>query len=105
MTIKPLPNFQGFDWDEGNSGKNLETHGITDSECEAVFFNSPLLVVNDAKHSDLEIRFATFGLTNENRFVMLVFTMRANFIRVISARDMNRREKAWYKNYEKDAEI
>ena len=36
--------FTGFEWDEGNRGKNWDKHRVFDSECEQVFFNQPLLV-------------------------------------------------------------
>jgi uncharacterized protein len=105
VEIESLPAFHGFDWDDGNSGKNLKTHNVGDEECEAVFFNSPLLVKNDEKHSDAEKRYAIFGVTNEARLLIVVFTMRAKLVRVISARDMSRRERNWFNSYEKGTEI
>lgn len=104
VNIDGLPDFEGFDWDKGNSGKNLK-HDVTDGGCEEIFFNDPLLLANDVQHSQDERRFAAFGVTNGGRYITLVFTMRARFLRVISARDMNRRERKFYKSNEEDTKI
>ncbi len=105
MKIDKLSDFQGFDWDEGNSGKNLRTHNLSDGECETVFFNTPIVVLPDQKHSDLESRYAIFGVTNTGRLLIVIFTMRGRLVRVISARDMNRRERKWFHSYEEDTEV
>lgn len=91
-------NFEGFDWDEGNRDKNRLKHGVSEGECEELFFNAPLLIADDPKHSDIEPRFAAFGVTDAVRFLTVVFTRRQKLLRVISARDMNRREREFYKN-------
>jgi hypothetical protein len=91
---------QGFDWDEGNFLKNWERHGVGFWECEEVFFNRPLLVSMDAKHSNREDRRLALGRTGRNRWLCVVFIMRRDRIRVISARDMSRREKEVYRNEE-----
>ncbi len=87
----------GFEWDEGNSRKN-EQHGVSKAEAEQVFFNSPLLVLPDPRHSETELRFHALGRTNEGRRLHITFTLRdaGQFIRVISARDMHRKERVIY---------
>jgi len=87
----------GFEWDEGNSRKN-EQHGVLMAEAEQVFFNSPLLVLPDPRHSEAELRFHSLGKTNEGRRLHFTFTLRdaGQFIRVISARDMHRKERVIY---------
>ena len=87
----------GFEWDEGNSRKN-EQHGVLMAEAEQVFFNSPLLVLPDPRHSEAELRFHALGKTNEGRRLHFTFTLRdaGQFIRVISARDMHRKERVIY---------
>lgn len=87
----------GFNWDDGNREKN-EKHGVTKSEVEEVFFNMPLLVLEDSKHSQSGIRLHALGKTNAERHLHITFTLRANqtLIRVISARDMSRKERAIY---------
>ena len=87
----------GFEWDEGNSRKN-DQHGVSMAEAEQVFFNSPLLVLPDQRHSEAELRFHALGKTNEGRRLHITFTLRdaGQFIRVISARDMHRKERVIY---------
>jgi uncharacterized DUF497 family protein len=87
----------GFEWDEGNARKN-EQHGVSMAEAEQVFFNSPLLVLPDGSHSETELRFHALGKTNDRRQLHITFTLRDadQFIRVISARDMHRKERAIY---------
>ena len=92
-----LPLILGFDWDEGNARKN-EKHCVTQSEAEEVFFNQPLLLLDDARHGGQESRFHALGKTHEARTLHITFTLRADgtLIRVISARDMHRKERAIY---------
>ena len=87
----------GFDWDAGNLGKNSK-HGIDNREAEEVFFNQPLLVTPDDIHSGNEIRWRALGRTDADRKLTVIFTLRKSgtLLRVISARDMNRKEGALY---------
>jgi hypothetical protein len=90
-------NCQGFEWDEGNSAKNWLLHEVTtDGECEEVFFNLPLLVAPEVKHSQREHRYFALGRTEADRWLFVAFIIRKNHIRVISARDMNQRETRKY---------
>jgi len=87
----------GFDWDSGNAEKN-ESHLVPQSESEQIFFNEPLLILSDEKHSQNETRFHALGRTNDNRLLHVTFTLRKDLteIRVISARDMHKKERAKY---------
>jgi uncharacterized DUF497 family protein len=96
MTSEYL-DFTGFEWDAGNREKNLK-HDVHASECEQVFFNEPLLILDDPKHSLAEDRFAAFGQTDQGRKLVVVYTQRGSLLRVISARDMNRREREFHEN-------
>lgn len=87
----------GFQWDEGNAEKNWIRHGVSQGECEEIFFRSPLLVVADQAHSKAERRYYALGQTEAGRGLFAVFTIRADLIRVISARDMNREERKEYR--------
>jgi uncharacterized DUF497 family protein len=89
----------GFDWDEGNLLKNWEKHGVTVAECEQVFFNRPLLARPDEHHSKAEVRFYLLGKADSGRPLFVVFTIRGDRIRVISARDQSRKERRSYKRY------
>lgn len=93
---KIFGQFSGFQWDEGNIDKNLIKHHVENWECEQVFFNSPLFVLDDLRHSAFEKRWAAFGKTDADRFLVVIFTERNNLIRVISARDMNKRERKFF---------
>jgi uncharacterized DUF497 family protein len=86
----------GFQWDEHNVVKNWERHQASVPECEEVFFNIPLVVQDDPKHSQREPRFYCLGQTDAGRPLFLVFTIRGTLIRVISARDMSRKEREVY---------
>ncbi len=86
----------GFDWDEVNTDKNWLKHKVSPSECEQVFFNHPLLIQDDIIHSKTEERFYALGQTDLKRFLFIAFTVRNNLIRVISARDMSRKERRVY---------
>lgn len=92
----------GFDWDDGNARKN-ERHGVSSAEAEQVFFGAPLLVLGDPRHSDSEPRFHALGKTLDDRRLHLSFTIRkeATLIRVISARDMSRKERGVYEQASK----
>ena len=91
-----LDHLVGFDWDEGNKQKNWEKHQVDYTECEQVFFNKPLLVNEDIKHSSQEQRYYALGQSDTNRTLFIVFTIRNNKIRVISARDQSKKERMIY---------
>ena len=91
-----LAECTGFQWDAGNADKNRERHGVMQGECEQVFFNRPVLIAPDMKHSGEERRYAALGQTSQGRMLTIVFTMRGRLIRIISARDMSRRERSLY---------
>lgn len=92
-----LEHITGFQWDDGNIGKNWAKHGVLSSECEEVFFNRPLLVTIDEEHSDYdEDRYLALGRTNHGSRLFIVFTIRGQLIRVISARKMTRKERRRY---------
>jgi uncharacterized DUF497 family protein len=94
--MKETFDFTGFDWDKGNIDKNLVKHNVTNWECEQVFFSEPLIILGDPQHSVAENRYAAFGMTDERRLLVVIFARRGNLLRVISARDMNRRERKFY---------
>ena len=86
----------GFQWDEGNSEKNWILHQVGRSECEQVFFNEPLVIGDDEGHSQIEKRWFLLGQTDSKRLLFVVFTLRGKLIRVISARDMHKKERRIY---------
>ena len=92
-----LNKISGFNWDDGNARKN-EKHTVSMAEAEQVFFNAPLLLLEDGAHSQQEQRIHALGKTDEGRALHITLTLRssATLIRVISARDMHRKERAIY---------
>ena len=104
--MKPFSGFSGFGWDSANRDKNWHRHKVGWWECEEVFFNQPLYVFPDTGHSSAEERYYGLGKTNHARLLFIVFTRRKNRIRVISARDMHKRErKVYYEKAKKDSKI
>lgn len=95
-----LSRCTGFDWDEGNFDKNWSKHRVTPFECEQVFFNQPIIVSSDPEHSVIEARFFVLGKTDSERPLFIVFAVRKRKIRVISARDMTRKEREVFESYE-----
>jgi uncharacterized DUF497 family protein len=91
-----LADVEGFDWDAGNTAKNVLGHGVSQAEAEEVFFVAPIVVLEDAKHSAVERRYLIFGPTNVGRLLTASFTLRDRRIRVISIRDMSRQERRRY---------
>ncbi len=97
---------EGFDWDDGNARKSEDRHAVAQGEIEQVFFNSPLVVTPDSKHSQSESRFHALGRTDGGRLLHVKFTLRfgETKIRPISARDMHRKERRIYEdNTQKDS--
>jgi uncharacterized DUF497 family protein len=92
-----LSAVEGFDWDQGNAQKSLDKHGVSQIEAEQVFVRDPLLSP-DVGHSQNEERFQALGETIEGRRLHVTFTLRSDGrkIRIISARDMNRKERVIY---------
>jgi uncharacterized DUF497 family protein len=97
----PLAACTGFEWDEENAPKNWERRRVTPEEAEDVFFNEPLIIRGDVRHSRAEKRYYALGQTSGDRNLFVVFTIRGTLIRVISVRDMNRKERDAYAHIEK----
>jgi uncharacterized DUF497 family protein len=76
------------------------SRSVSHAECEQVFFNQPFVVGEDITHSQEEERFYVLGNTDAGRALFLVFTIRDELIRVITARDMSRRERRIYQDVE-----
>ncbi len=104
------PDCIEFQWDQGNEGKSRGKHGVSDAESEQVFFNRPLLVVEDELHSGEELRHRALGRTNACRRLFVAYTIRGEKVRIISARDMTPAERREYEHataeaFEADSEI
>ncbi len=93
MFMSDLPIPLSFEWDEGNQEKNWKLHKVHFRECEQIFFDEEVKFFQDEKHSQTEDRFLAYGQTEAGRKLIVVFTIRNSKIRVISARDQNRKER------------
>jgi uncharacterized DUF497 family protein len=96
QTPAPFALITGFEWDAGNADKNWRKHGITQTDAEQVFFHQPLLVLEDPRHSRVEPRWHALGKTSQGLLLAIVFTVRKDLLRVISARPMSRKERTRY---------
>jgi uncharacterized protein len=92
-----LAQATGFDRDEANQNKNWYKHRVSVAECEQVFFNDNLWAKPDETHSADELHFHALGQTDVGRLIFIVFTLRGTRIRVISARDVHRKEREAYR--------
>jgi len=92
-----IKNVVGFDWDEGNIRKNEIKHNLKWQIIEEVFYNQPLIIIEDSKHSNIqECRCSAFGKIDSGDLITVIFTKRDNKIRVISARTMSKKERLFY---------
>ena len=94
--LERLARCTGFQWDSGNAPKVLQRHRVDPGECEQAFFAEPFVIHADTVHSVGEPRWHALGRTLAGRQLHLVFTVRGELIRVIAARDMNRKEREAY---------
>jgi uncharacterized protein len=90
----------GFEWDDGNARKSVDIHSVGQAEAEQIFLNEPLLIAPDKRHSESETRLHALGRTDEGRLLHITFTLRKSetHIRIISARDMSRKERNQYEH-------
>ena len=91
-----LPKPVEFEWDSHNQEKNWHKHKVDYKECEQAFKNLPIIIFEDLKHSHLEPRYTLFGKTDNKKLLSITYTIRNNKIRVISARDQNKKERSKY---------
>ena len=98
QNVIDLTRCEGFQWDAGNTRKSVDKHAVSQAEAEQIFFNEPLLLLDDTRHSQLEPRFHALGCTDDGRRLHITFTVRdqRRLIRIISARDMSRTERTRY---------
>lgn len=96
MTDVVIEAVEGFDWDAGNAEKNRRRHRVTQTECEQVFASLPFVLPVPAKASVVESRYFSLGRTDAARELTIVFRVRSEKLRLISARSMSRCESREY---------
>jgi len=97
--------YSGFEWDQGNAGKNLQKHEVSCEEAEEVFQEKPVVFPDERHSTEEEKRYILFGETMANRFLFVAFTIRDKKVRVISARPMSRKERGWYVQEKEKTEL
>lgn len=94
--MRILPEPISFEWDKGNIDKNLKKHIVSNKEAEEVFGNRHFLIEDEKHSTEDEKRYMLWGITNNERKLTIIFTIRTNLIRIISARDMHKKERRRY---------
>lgn len=92
MTFDPVE----FEWDEGNINKNSSKHQVSVQECEEVFADINKIILDDIEHSHRENRLIVIGYSQQQKLLIIAYTIRKQKIRVISARDVDRKERRLY---------
>lgn len=100
--MRILPDPVSFVWDKGNIDKNLKKHKVTNKETEEVFENKPAYIFEDQKHSVKEKRYGIFGQTDKGKLLTVVFTIRTEKVRIITARSMSKSERKSYEKIKKN---
>lgn len=101
--VRLFKKLQGFIWDAANEDKNLTKHQVTAQEAEEVFFDNQYKLLKDHPHSSKEHRFIIIGITKSGKLLTIIFTVRHNYVRVISARPASRRERNLYEKAPKNS--
>ena len=92
-----FPDPLQFEWDEGNREKNWLKHQVKQTEAEEVFFDIHKKLAKDVFHTTkAENRYILLGKTKGTRLLFIIFTIRGSSLRVISARDANKKERPLY---------
>lgn len=94
-----------FEWDKGNIDKSYQKHGISPKEAEEVFADNDSIVLPQIKHTQKEPRFIIVGKTLEGKQLFIVFTMRKEKVRIISARRMHTKEVSKYEKVKKNSTL
>lgn len=84
----------GFEWDKRKNDSNLEKHGIDFDDAVEIFYG---LVILRRSNRNNEERWIAVGFSG-NRLIAVVFTRRADAIRIISARRARKNEERAYRN-------
>jgi uncharacterized DUF497 family protein len=88
-----------FSWDARKALANLKKHGVSFEEAATAFADPNGLDYDDIEHSESELRFVRIGFSPIGR-ILFVYTRRVNYdketIRIISARQGTRKERAAY---------
>jgi uncharacterized DUF497 family protein len=87
-----------FVWNPNKAAENLRKHGISFLEAGTVFDDPFAVTYDDPDHSEQEDRVITYGLSRQNRLLIVSHTLREEKTRIISARQATRRERSLYED-------
>jgi len=98
LTMVDWGKIKYFEWDRGNIDKSYQKHGISPKQSEEIFLDKELKILKDIGHSQKEARYIALGKTFEKKILFVVFVIRKNKIRIISARKANKKERRKYES-------
>ena len=84
-----------FEWDDAKAAINWFRHGVRFETAREVFKDAFAIEWTDARHGDREERFITVGVV-DNHLLFVCYTLRAERVRIISARQAEPRERRRY---------
>jgi len=87
-----------FEWDPDKEARNLQKHGVSFTEASTVFGDALAATIPDFKHSELEFRFITMGMSSGNRLLVVSHTDLEESVRIISARTATAQERRRYES-------
>jgi uncharacterized DUF497 family protein len=87
-----------FEWDPAKAVWNIRKHGVSFLEASTVFGDALAATIADRKHSEVESRFVTMGLSAENRLLVVAHFETGETTRIISARLATGQERKLYES-------
>lgn len=96
MSDAQTPNGGAFDWDDAKAASNVRKHGVSFVEAQSIFRDAFGMTQYDPRHSELEDRFITIGLSFQGRLLVVAHTDHELDIRIISARKATSKEADAY---------
>ena len=89
-----------FEWDTDKAIANLKRHKVSFQEASTVFGDTLSITIVDPDHSVGEQRYIIIGSSYMERILMVSHTDRGERIRIISARELTRKERKAYEEGE-----
>jgi len=83
-----------YQWNREKATANLSKHGVDFADAVSVFSDDLALTIPDERFD--EERFVTIGLDGFGRVLVVVYTLRGEAIRIISARKATKQERRQY---------
>ncbi len=88
-----------FEWNPDKAEKNIRKHGISFDEAATVFSDPLSTTYDDPDHSHYESRYIITGVSSHGKLLFVSHTETGNTIRIISARQLTRKERKQYEYY------